>query len=163
MKQESNQSKKSNLSKNNNNKAIMVEHQSIEYKQKWQDEYLKWICGFANASGGKLMIGVDDNGDVVGVDNYKDLIEQLPNKFRDVLGVYPKITLREVDGKYFLEVEIEQYSVPISYKGKYYLRSGSTLQELKGVALNDFLYRKIGRSWEAETEHIYPILASKLE
>ena len=25
------------------------EHQSIEWKESWQDEYLKWICGYANA------------------------------------------------------------------------------------------------------------------
>ena len=128
----------------------MAEHQNIEYKLKWQDDYLKWVCGFANASGGKLIIGIDDNGVVVGVGNYRDLLEQLPNKFRDILGIYPKITLKEKDGRHFFEIEIDQYSVPISYKGKYYLRSGSTLQELKGVALNDFLFRKVGRTWEAE-------------
>ena len=32
------------------------EDQNIEYKQSWHDEYLKWICGFANAHGGKLVI-----------------------------------------------------------------------------------------------------------
>jgi ATP-dependent DNA helicase RecG len=41
---------------------IMGESQSIEYKKSWRDEYLKWICGFANANGGKLFIGIDDNG-----------------------------------------------------------------------------------------------------
>jgi len=30
----------------------MAENQTIEYKQSWHDDYLKWICGFANASGG---------------------------------------------------------------------------------------------------------------
>lgn len=25
------------------------ESQIIEYKESWHDEYLKWICGFANA------------------------------------------------------------------------------------------------------------------
>lgn len=29
------------------------EHQSIEWKESWQDEYLKWICGYANAYGGR--------------------------------------------------------------------------------------------------------------
>ncbi len=29
----------------------MTESQNIEYKQSWRDEYLKWICGFANAQG----------------------------------------------------------------------------------------------------------------
>jgi ATP-dependent DNA helicase RecG len=30
----------------------MPEHQTIEWKESWQDEYLKWICGYANAYGG---------------------------------------------------------------------------------------------------------------
>jgi len=34
----------------------MTEHQTVEYKQVWKDEYLKWICGFANAQGGVLVI-----------------------------------------------------------------------------------------------------------
>ena len=44
-----------------------MESQKIEYKQTWKDEYFKWICGFANAQGGTLYIGVDDNGAVCGV------------------------------------------------------------------------------------------------
>ena len=44
-----------------------TENQNIEFKESWRDEYLKWICGFANAQGGKLYIGIDDNGKVVGV------------------------------------------------------------------------------------------------
>ena len=35
-----------------------IEKQNIEYKLIWKDEYLKWICGFANASGGKIYIGM---------------------------------------------------------------------------------------------------------
>lgn len=38
------------------------EHQNIEWKQSWRDEYLKWICGFANAQGGTLGIGKKDRG-----------------------------------------------------------------------------------------------------
>ena len=38
----------------------MPEHQNIEYKESWRDEYLKWICGFANANGGKIFIGIDE-------------------------------------------------------------------------------------------------------
>ena len=45
----------------------MSENQNIEWKESWRDEYLKWICGFANAAGGKIYIGTDDNGKVVGV------------------------------------------------------------------------------------------------
>lgn len=47
----------------------MAESQNIEYKESWRDEYLKWICGFANAQGGKLYIGINDKQQVVGVAN----------------------------------------------------------------------------------------------
>ena len=30
----------------------MSESQNIEWKESWRDEYLKWVCGFANAQGG---------------------------------------------------------------------------------------------------------------
>ena len=45
----------------------MNENQNIEWKESWRDEYLKWICGFANATGGKIYIGMNDNGKVFGV------------------------------------------------------------------------------------------------
>jgi ATP-dependent DNA helicase len=35
---------------------IMNENQNTEWKESWRDEYLKWICGFANATGGKIYI-----------------------------------------------------------------------------------------------------------
>ena len=35
----------------------MPEHQTIEYKESWHDEFLEWICGYANAYGGTLYIG----------------------------------------------------------------------------------------------------------
>ena len=58
------------------------EKQDIEFKQTWQDEYLKWICAFANSQGGVLYIGVNDKGEVIGVDNYRYLSEMIPLKIR---------------------------------------------------------------------------------
>jgi ATP-dependent DNA helicase RecG len=65
----------------------MKESQKIEWKESWRDEYLKWICGFANAEGGVLVIGRNDKGEAVGVPNAHKLLEDLPNKIRDVLGI----------------------------------------------------------------------------
>lgn len=63
------------------------EHQSVEWKQAWRDEYLKWICGYANAYGGTIYIGTDDNGNVVGIDNARELLERIPNKITDTMGI----------------------------------------------------------------------------
>jgi hypothetical protein len=63
--------------------VLMSESQNIEYKESWRDEYLKWICGFANAQGGTIYIGIKDDGEVVGVKNSKTLMEDLPMFFTE--------------------------------------------------------------------------------
>ena len=40
----------------------MKESQNTEFKQSWHDEYFKWICGYANAKGGTLYIGIASPG-----------------------------------------------------------------------------------------------------
>jgi len=130
----------------------MNEKQNIEWKATWKDEYLKWICGFANARGGKIYIGKNDQGEVVGTEKTKKLLEDLPNKIRDQLGVFVEVNLHEEKGKQYVEIVVPPYEVPISYHGSYYFRSGSTKQELKGAALNEFLLKRSGKTWDAVVE-----------
>lgn len=126
----------------------MAETQNIEYKQSWRDEYLKWICGFANANGGSIFIGKDDNGNVVGVTDSKKLLEDIPNKIRDVLGILSDVNLHTTTQGDFIEIIVEGYPYPVNYKGQYHYRSGSTKQELKGIALDKFLLQKKGKRWD---------------
>jgi ATP-dependent DNA helicase RecG len=126
----------------------MPETQNIEYKQSWRDEYLKWICGFANANGGSIFIGKDDNGNVVGLTDVKRLLEEIPNKVRDVLGILADVNLHTTAQGDFIEIIVEGYPYPVNYKGQYHYRSGSTKQELKGTALDKFLLQKKGKRWD---------------
>lgn len=126
----------------------MPEKQNIEWKKSWHDEYLKWICGFANAKGGKIFIGKNDNGEVVGIDNFKRLMDDIPNKIQTHLGIICDVNLHDFEEKYYIEIDVKPYDVPISYQGKYHYRSGSTKQELKGNALNEFLLKKAGKTWD---------------
>ena len=126
----------------------MRENQHIEWKETWRDDCLKWICGFANAMGGTLVIGRTDKGEVVSIPNIRKLLEDIPNKVRDILGIIVQVNLREESGKEYLEIVVEPHSHPVSYKGEYHYRSGSTKQELKGAALDRFLLRKQGRHWD---------------
>lgn len=126
----------------------MTEQQNKEYKQSWKDEYLKWVCCFANAQGGSLFIGIDDNGVIVGVHDYNKLMDEIPNKSVNHLGLVVDVNLHKSGNKHYLEVIVPVSSVPIAYHGIYYYRSGSTKQELKGIALQNLLLKKIGKKWE---------------
>lgn len=129
-----------------------MENQNTEYKESWRDEYIKWICGFANASGGKMYIGIDDKGNLKGISNAKKLSEDLPNKVKDILGILVDVNFQSDAGKDYLEIVIDAYPYPVNYKGSYYYRSGSTNQELKGSALDKFLLRKQGLKWDGTPE-----------
>lgn len=127
----------------------MPENQNIEYKQSWRDEYLKWICGFANANGGKIYIGKDDSGNVTGLKDAKKLLEDIPNKVRDILGIIVDVDLQQTKAGNIIEISVEAYPYPVNYKGQYHYRSGSTKQELKGAALDKFLLQRKGKRWDA--------------
>lgn len=131
----------------------MTENQNIEWKESWKDEYLKWICGFANAQGGKLIIGKSDNARTIGVENSKKLLEDIPNKIQSHLGIICDVNLIEESSHEIIEIVVKPYDNAISYQGKYHYRSGSTKQELKGKALNDFLLKKSGRTWDEVVEN----------
>ena len=80
--------------------------------------------------------------------NSKKLMEDIPNKVRDVLGIVVDVNLHEEEGKDYIEIVTEPYPYPVSYKGQYHYRSGSTKKELKGAALDRFMLRKQGKTWD---------------
>ena len=77
----------------------MPESQNMEWKLRWKDEYLEWICGYANAQGGKIYIGCDDEGRVTGLPNAKKLLEDIPNKIRDAMGIIVGVNLLTEGGR----------------------------------------------------------------
>ncbi len=127
----------------------MKEDQRVEWKESWRDDCLKWVSGFANGEGGTLVIGRNDAGDVVGVKDARKLLADLPNKVRDMLGILVDVNLKKRAGREYLEIVIPAYTNPISYRGEFYYRSGSTNQALKGASLERFLLRKQGRTWDS--------------
>lgn len=128
---------------------IVAENQNIEYKESWRDEYLKWICGFANARGGRIYIGVRDDGKIVGIPDSKKRLEDIPNKIKDTMGILVDVNLLGKDGLDYIEIIVNASTYPVSYHGEYHYRSGSTKQQLRGSALTEFLVRKTGYRWDA--------------
>ncbi len=126
------------------------EHQTIEWKESWHDEFLEWICGYANAYGGTLYIGKNDNGDVVGLSDKdrKKLLEVIPNKITDTMGIVADVNLLYEDELQYIEIVVDKYPSLISYHGKYFYRSGSTMRTITGKELDRAILRSQGRTWD---------------
>ena len=125
-----------------------MENQNLEWKESWRDEYMKTLCAFANTSGGILEVGRNDNGVLVHVDGIEKLLVNLPNKIKNAMAIVADINVQKEDDNVYLRITIGAYPFPISYHGIYYIRSGSTTQELTGSALDEFMLRKQGKTWD---------------
>jgi len=126
----------------------MPEHQTIEWKESWHDVYLEWICGYANAYGGILYIGKNDDGEVVGIANSKKLLEAIPNKITDTMGIVVDVNLLYEGELEYIEIIVDKYPSLISYHGKYFYRSGSTMRTITGKELDKAILKSQGRTWD---------------
>ncbi len=79
----------------------MIEDQNAEFKREYTDKLLKSVVAFCNTSGGKIVIGVDDDGNIIGLEDPDDTAKKCVNALSD--RIRPDITL-------FTEVTIHQYS-----------------------------------------------------
>jgi ATP-dependent DNA helicase RecG len=91
---------------------------------------------------------VDDNGNFIGVKNAKKLMEDIPNKVRNKLGIIPSVEIKQKENREIVYILVHPSYVPISYNGKYYIRSGSTSLALKGKALDNFIMKKHIKTWD---------------
>lgn len=131
----------------------LQESQTIEFKESWRDEYLKTVCAFANTDGGTFYIGINDKSEVVGVDNQKKLIEDLPNKVMNAFVMTVDVVAEEENGKKFVIMTVPKSNIVLSYHGRFYIRSGSTTQEIKGGALQQLLLKANNLSWDEVPVH----------
>lgn len=121
------------------------ESQTIEWKWTWQEDYLKWLCGYANTDGGILNIGVNDDGYVVGVEDSKKMLEALPNKINDRLGIIASVQVHSVYG-----AENIRYggSVPRSVADKLINQYATGVVNIDTLSVDDKKYRTLDKIYK---------------
>lgn len=120
----------------------LPESQNLECKERWKDDYLKWICGFANAYGGYIYIGVvDGTHEIVGIADSKSLLEDIPNKIVSHLGIVADVNLRHMDGLDYIEIVVSPSNIPI------YGRGNETCKRLCNVKSG--CYQRVAGRYEA--------------
>ena len=63
----------------------MIENKIIEFKQEYLDEIKYAVVAFSNSDGGKLYIGINDDGSVLDAENTDNTMLRLTNMIRDVV------------------------------------------------------------------------------
>ncbi len=105
------------------------ESQTLEFKQSFaeQEEIFETICAFANTNSGTVLVGVSDEGEIIGTAIGKDTLEKIPQKIKENFDpcVFPSINVEEAEGKNVVAIDVqESFEKPVFFKDAAYKRVG---------------------------------------
>jgi ATP-dependent DNA helicase RecG len=125
------------------------EGEEVEFKRQWTDQALEDLAAFANTRGGTLFVGVDDEGQVVGVNDAEGEIQRIANTVVSRLGLAPSISRRTLGGHEIIAVHVEPARGVIGHNGRYRIRVGSINRDLPPDELVRLMLQRSGQSWDA--------------
>jgi ATP-dependent DNA helicase RecG len=68
-----------------------------------------------------------------------------------MLGITTSITPQKAGDKNAIMIQVEKSKNPVSFQSRFYVRSGSTTQELKGTELQNYILRANNMTWDEVT------------
>lgn len=132
---------------------------TVEYKRGYCDEIKKTIIAFANTDGGELLIGVDDDGTVLGVDDPDDVMLKVTNSARDTIKpdvtMFMRVETRVIQGKKVVAASVQRGTACpyyLSAKGVrpegVYVRQGASTVPATESAILKMILETSGDSFE---------------
>lgn len=118
--------------------------------------WLKSVSAFANTQGGKLLYGVSDSGELIGLENAEKDAEDISEAIKTQMDPIPQtnLSIYEEDGKRFVVVEIfagEETPYYVRHKGSLtaYVRIGNESVKADPLELNRLVLKGSRRSWDS--------------
>ncbi len=113
---------------------------TLEFKESIGSNLGKEICAFANTKGGRIILGVKDNGDVLGINITNSLKSQIQNFARNI-DPHFSVETEDVDDLLVIYVS-EGERKPYSVNGQFFMRVGANSQQLKRDEIRDFFQKE---------------------
>lgn len=138
------------------------ESKNVEFKRKLPDDskkYMKTIVAYANTSGGKIIIGVDDDTrNIVGVEPSAvfQIMDKIANAVSDMCApqIVPDVTFQTIKGKCIVQIEIypgqnrPYYIRSMGKENGTYIRVAGTSRPVDEAILKDLQYQGAGKSYD---------------
>lgn len=128
------------------------ENTTIEFKQSFDKEAIETVVAFANTRGGVVLIGVADDGKILGTTITKESIQNYINQIK--VGTQPSlivdIAVMNIEQKTILIITVDEFPIkPVSYKGRYFKRIGNSNHQLSLTEVSHMHLQSLQLSWDA--------------
>lgn len=124
------------------------EGQTLEFKRQWTDRALEDLAAFANTEGGRLLLGVRDDGEVVGTQADDRELQRIANLIAAHLGITPSVRVVEMQGLPVVEIRVDPAPGLVPYRGRYLRRVGATNRDFSPEELARHILTRSGRNWD---------------
>lgn len=127
------------------------EEYDLEFKEKIVKTFLKTVSAFSNYNDGKIIFGISDSGDPIGLKTTDEECLKIENMINDTLDPVPKykLKIKDLDGKQFIILSVfKGKNTPYYYNGKAYRRSNTSTLEVDRLELNRLVIEGINIDYE---------------
>lgn len=151
----------------------LYESETVELKEIYTTDLKKEIVAFANTNDGTIYIGVQDSGEIIGLENADFVMQQISNAIRDSIrpdvSMFTNIELLQEEKKFFIKLTVSQGTKKpyyLSDKGLkptgVYVRSGTTSAPASEDAIRMMIKMTDGDSFEANRSLVQELTFNRL-
>ena len=152
----------------------LYESETILLKESYTKDLKKEIVAFANTIGGTIYIGVNDSGEIVGLDDADFVMQKISNSLRDSIrpdvSMFTNIELLQENSKFFIKLTVSQGTKKpyyLSEKGLkptgVYVRSGTTSAPASEDAIRMMIKTTDGDSFETNRSLVQELTFHRLD
>ncbi len=127
------------------------EKYNLEFKMEVTKTFLKTVSAYANYNGGVIMFGVDDDGDLIGIENVKEESLRIENMINDSVVPIPnfEIEINKVENKSIILLKVKKgKDTPFYYHGKGYKRADTSTVEVDRLELRRLSMEGVNMDYE---------------
>lgn len=142
------------------------EKYNLEFKAEVAKTFLKTVSAYANYNDGEIIFGIDDNGDLAGIDDAKDESLRIENMINDSILPVPdfEIKVKEVEGRTIIILGVKKgKDTPYYYRRKAYKRSDTATVEVDRFELRRLAIEGINIDYEERRASSQNLSFNKLE
>jgi len=128
------------------------ESETLELKESFDSKALETIGAFANSRGGSILIGVRDDGRVIGITLGSNTLEEWAQKMQSKIQPRFSPSLRKLgfQQRTVVEIKVERSDTPITVDGRFVKRVGRTNQTMGPDEIKQRLFASSGTSWDSQ-------------
>lgn len=142
------------------------EQYNLEIKVEVSKTFLKTVSAYANYNDGVIIFGVDDNGNVVGIENAKDESLRIEHMINDSITPIPnyKIEVKEVENNTIILLDVKKgKDTPYYYQGKAYKRADTSTIEADRFELRRLAIEGVNMDYEERKASFQDLSFNTLE